>query len=143
MSGHALAAAFVAELLVTFALAYVVLNVATSRDHPNNSFYGLAIGFTVMAGAISVGGISGGVFNPAVAVGVSTAGLVPWSMLWVYLVANLAAGALAAVTFRALNPADVAVEVVEVDEPDVPDVPDAAGASVPRRAAAAGSRTAA
>jgi aquaporin Z len=110
-SGQRLAAAFVAELLVTFALAYVVLNVATSKDHPNNSFYGLAIGLTVTAGAIAVGGVSGGVFNPAVAFGVSAAGLVSWSALWMYLVANLAGGAAAAVAFRALNPDDVAAEV--------------------------------
>jgi aquaporin Z len=105
--GKALAAAFVAELLVTFTLAYVVLNVATSKDHPNNSFYGLAIGFTVLAGAVAVGGLSGGVFNPAVAISVSIAGLVSWSMLWVYVVANLAAGALAAVAFRLFNPTDL------------------------------------
>ena len=43
-----------------------LLNVATSRDHPGNSFYGLPIGFTVFAGAASVGNISGGAFNPAV-----------------------------------------------------------------------------
>ena len=109
VSGRHLVAALVAELVVTFALAYVVLNVATSKDHPNNSFYGLAIGFTVLAGAFAVGGVSGGVFNPAVALGVSTAGLVSWSMIWVYLVANLAGGALAAVAFRALNPADLEV----------------------------------
>ena len=53
LSGHAVIAAFVAELLVTFALCYVVLNVATSKDHPDNSFYGLAIGFTVAAGAVA------------------------------------------------------------------------------------------
>jgi aquaporin Z len=111
VTGKHLATAFVAELLVTFALAYVVLNVATSKDHPNNSFYGLAIGFTVMAGAVGVGGISGGVFNPAVAIGVSTAGLISWSMIWVYLVANLVAGAAAAMVFRALNPADLEVPV--------------------------------
>ena len=105
--GKGLAAAFVAEALVTFALAYVVLNVATSKDHPNNSFYGLAIGFTVLAGAVAVGGLSGGVFNPAVAFGVCFAGLVSWSMLWVYVVANLAGGALAAVAFRLLNPTDL------------------------------------
>jgi aquaporin Z len=108
VSGRDLAAAAAAELLVTFALAYVVLNVATSRDHPNNSFYGLAIGATVLAGAVAVGGVSGGVFNPAVAIGISTAGMVSWSMLWVYLVANLGGGALAAVVFRLLNPEDVA-----------------------------------
>jgi aquaporin Z len=99
-SGRDLGAAFAVEVLLTFALAFVVLNVATSRDHPENSFYGLAIGSTVLAGAIAVGGISGGVFNPAVALGVSVAGIVSWSMLWMYLVANLLGGALAAVVFR-------------------------------------------
>ncbi|MDX6347895.1 MAG: aquaporin [Streptomyces sp.] len=106
LSGHTLAAALVVELLFTFALAYVVLNVATSKDHPNNGFYGLAIGFTVAAGAFAVGGISGGVFNPAVAVGGSVMRLFAWPNLWVYLVAELVAGALAGVVFRALNPAD-------------------------------------
>jgi aquaporin Z len=105
LSGH-LSAAFLAELLFTFALSYVVLNTATSKDHPNNSFYGLAIGFTVMVGAFAVGGISGGAFNPAVAIGGSVMGVFSWSSLWVYLVAELVAGALAGVIFRALNPTD-------------------------------------
>src|SRR6266853_574879 len=52
--------AFLAELLFTFALVYVVLNVATAKGTSGNSFYGLAIGFTVVAGAFSVGNISGG-----------------------------------------------------------------------------------
>jgi len=99
-------AAFVAELLFTFALAYVVLNVATSRDHPDNSFYGLAIGFTVLAGAVAVGGISGGAFNPAVALGGTVMGLFEWQALWIYIVAELIAGAAAAFAFRALNPDD-------------------------------------
>jgi aquaporin Z len=110
LTGRHVGAALVVELLVTFALGYVVLNVATSKDHPNNSFYGLAIGGTVLAGAVSVGSISGGVFNPAVAVGVSTAGLVSWSMLWVYLVANLAGGLAAGLVFRLVNPDDLASE---------------------------------
>ena len=106
LSGHAMGAAFVAELLFTFALVYVVLNVATSKDHPNNSFYGLAIGFTVLVGAFAVGSISGGVFNPAVFVGTAITGLFAWSTIWVYFLAQLLAGALAGLTFRALNPAD-------------------------------------
>jgi aquaporin Z len=97
---------FVAELLFTFALTYVVLNVATSKDHPNNSFYGLAIGFTIMIGAIAVGGISGGVFNPAVYLGGAVMGLFSWSTLWVYYLAQLAAGVIAGLVFRALNPDD-------------------------------------
>ena len=59
-------AAVIAEFVFTFVLCFVVLNVATSKDHPDNSFYGLAIGFTVAAGAVAVGPISGAVFNPAV-----------------------------------------------------------------------------
>jgi aquaporin Z len=95
-----------AEGLFTFALAYVVLNVATAKGTAGNSFYGLAIGMTVMAGAFAVGGISGGAFNPAVAVGVSAMGLSAWGNLWLYLVANFAGGALAALAFKIINPED-------------------------------------
>ena len=106
LSGHTEAAAAVAELLITFALCYVVLNVATSKDQPGNGFFGLAIGFTVVAGAFAVGGLSGGVFNPAVALGGATAGLFAWSTIWVYLLVELAAGIAAGLAFRALNPSD-------------------------------------
>jgi aquaporin Z len=95
--------ALLAEFLFTFALVYVVLNVATAKANIGNSFYGLAIGFTVMTGAFAVGGISGGAFNPAVAVGISIMGLSAWSHLWIYLVATLAGGAVAGVTFKCLN----------------------------------------
>ena len=106
LSGHIEAAAAVVELLITFALCYVVLNVATSKDQPGNQFFGLAIGFTVAAGAFAVGGISGGAFNPAVTIGAATAGLFAWSTVWVYLVVQLGAGVAAALAFRALNPSD-------------------------------------
>jgi aquaporin Z len=106
LSEPAVVAAFVAELLFTFALCYVVLNVATSKDHPDNSFYGLAIGFTVLAGAVAVGGISGGAFNPAVVFGGAAMDMFALPTLWVYLVAQLIAGATAGVVFRALNPDD-------------------------------------
>jgi aquaporin Z len=106
LSGHTEAAAAVVELLITFALCYVVLNVATSKDQPGNGFFGLAIGFTVVAGAFAVGGISGGAFNPAVTLGAATAGLFAWSTVWVYLVVQLGAGIAAALAFRALNPSD-------------------------------------
>ncbi|MBB6439490.1 MIP/aquaporin family protein [Streptomyces candidus] len=107
-SGRELATALVVEALFAFALAYVVLNVATSSSHPDNSFYGLAIGLTVLAGAVTVGGISGAVFNPAVALGGAMAGLFDWSALWIYLLANLLGGAAAGMGFRALHPHDVA-----------------------------------
>jgi aquaporin Z len=106
LTGRTLLAAFVVELLFTFALCYVVLNVATSRHHPDNSFYGLAIGFTVVAGAFAVGAISGGAFNPAVSLGAAAMGMFAWPTLWVYLVAQALAGIAAGVTFLVLNPDD-------------------------------------
>ena len=57
------------EAIFTFALVLVILNVATNPKTEGNSYYGLAIGFTVMAGAFAGGGISGGAYNPAVGTG--------------------------------------------------------------------------
>jgi aquaporin Z len=99
-------AAFVAEFLFTFALVYVILNVATAKSTAGNSYFGLAIGFTVLAGAFAVGDVSGGAFNPAVAVGAMVMGMLPWGKLWLYVVAELIGGAAAAMVFRALNPKD-------------------------------------
>ena len=98
--------ALLAEFLFTFALVYVVLNVATAKGTSGNSFYGLAIGFTVLTGAFSVGSISGGAFNPAVAVGISVLGLSSWANIWIYLGAEFAGAAVAAGAFKALNPAE-------------------------------------
>ncbi|RIK43839.1 MAG: porin [Chloroflexi bacterium] len=102
----AIGPALLVEFLFAFALVYVVLNAATSQDTSGNSFYGMAIGFTVLAGAFAVGGVSGGAFNPAVAVGISTMGLVSWVNIWIYLVANLLGGAAAAYFFKFANPHD-------------------------------------
>ena len=99
-------AAFVAEFLFTFALAYVVVNSATSKDTANNSFYGLAIGMTVMVGAFSVGAISGGAFNPAVALGAAVMKLVNFPDIWIHIIADFAGGLVAAMTFKFLNPTD-------------------------------------
>ncbi len=98
--------ALVVEFLYTFALAYVVLNVATAKETAGNSYYGLAIGFTVLAGAYSVGAVSGGAFNPAVAVGITILKLVVPAKIWIYFLANLAAGAGAAFVFKFLHPGD-------------------------------------
>ena len=106
LSGSSLVAAFVVELIFTFALCYVVLNVATSKSHPNNSFYGVAIGFTVVAGAAAVGTISGGAFNPAVTLGAGVMSMFAWPTLWIYLVAQVIGGASAGITFLAINPDD-------------------------------------
>lgn len=98
--------ALVAEFLFTFALCFMVLNVATAKGTAGNSFYGWAIGFTVLVGAYAVGSISGGAFNPAVAVGISLLGISAWANLWIFLVANFAAAVVAALVFKATNAAD-------------------------------------
>jgi aquaporin Z len=98
--------ALLAEFLFTFALVYVVLNVATAKGTSGNSFYGLAIGFTVLVGAFSVGNISGGAFNPAVATGISVLGLSSWQNIWIYLIAEFGGAAVAAGAFKILNRAE-------------------------------------
>ena len=98
--------ALLAEYLFTFALVWVVLNTATAKGTNGNSFYGFAIGFTVLAGAYAVGSVSGGAFNPAVAIGLCTMGVVGWGSLWIYLVACFAGGAAAAMTYKFVNGSD-------------------------------------
>src|SRR3954463_12975117 len=95
--------AFLAEFLFTFALVYVVLNAATAEGTSGNSFYGLAIGMTVMTGAFAVGSISGGAFNPAVALGICILGISTWANIWIYLLADLGAAVLAAIVFQIIN----------------------------------------
>ena len=95
--------ALLAEFLFTFALVWVVLNTATAKGTAGNSFYGWAIGFTVLTGAYAVGGVSGGAFNPAVALGLCTMGVVAWGSLWIYLVACFAGGAIAAAAYNLVN----------------------------------------
>jgi aquaporin Z len=95
-----------AEALGTFALAYVVLNTATAKANTGNSFYGLAIGFTVIACAFTFGGYSGGAFNPAVAIGATLMKGFVWADLWIYLVGSMAGALLAGLVFNMNNPHD-------------------------------------
>jgi len=108
--------ALLAEFLFTFALVYVVLNTATAEGTSGNSFYGLAIGMTVMTGAFAVGDISGGAFNPAVALGITLLGISSWHNIWIYLVANFGAAVVAAVIFQLINP-PLQTTPVATDEP--------------------------
>jgi aquaporin Z len=100
---YTFAAKLLVEFLFTFALVYVVLNAATAKGTAGNSFYGLAIGFTVVVGAFAVGPVSGGAFNPAVAIGAATAGIADWGNIWIPLAADFAGGAAAAVVFNAFD----------------------------------------
>lgn len=96
----------IVEFLFTFALAWVVLNVATAKGTAGNSFYGVAIGMTVMTGAVVVGNISGGAFNPAVGLGVFAMGLDSLPQFGLYVVACLAGGGAAAYLYRFVNGLD-------------------------------------
>lgn len=102
--GVSVVGALLTEIVFTFALALVVLNVATAKKTEGNSFYGLAIGFTVVVAAFAGGGISGGAFNPAVGLGPTLVhalvGNGSLGNLWLYLVGPLVGGALAAVVFK-------------------------------------------
>lgn len=91
-----------AEFIGTFALAYVVLNVATTRSHSDNPYYGAAIGLTLTAMAYALGSVSGGAFNPTVALGISVAGMAYWGDLWIYLAGALLGSAAAATVFGAV-----------------------------------------
>jgi aquaporin Z len=96
------------EVLGTFALVSVVLNVATTKKAAGNSYYGLAIGFTVLASAFAFGPISGGAFNPAVALGPQIVDAIKGgssiTYSWCYLLGCFAGGAIAAIVFRVCNP---------------------------------------
>jgi aquaporin Z len=113
-----LQSAVVVEALFTFALALVILNVATCKKTEGNSYYGLAIGFTICGAAYVAGGISGGAFNPAVGLGPilfdlitpatdPEAGHVAWKHSWIYLVGPLIGAVGAAFVFKFQHPDDV------------------------------------
>jgi aquaporin Z len=103
-----------AEFIFTFALVFVVLNVATAKATEGNSYYGWAIGFTVTVGALTVGGITGGAFNPAVAIGGAAMNIFAWGQIWIYLVAELIGGVVAALLFVFLHPDDSSESVISM-----------------------------
>ena len=93
------------EAIFTFALVLVILNVATNPKTEGNSYYGLAIGFTIMAAAFVGGGISGGVYNPAVGTGPILVDLImgdgdTLSNLWYYLVGPIVGAISAAYVYK-------------------------------------------
>jgi len=106
----------IAEFLFTFALVFVVLSTATAKANAGNSFFGLAIGFTVMVGAFAVGDISGAAFNPAVVLGISVLGLLSWTSIWMYLVSELLAGVAAAAAFQFINMEMAPIKMVTREE---------------------------
>lgn len=110
--------AFVAELLQTFCLVMVVLNTGTTKAQADNSYYGIAIGFVVLSGALVIGNVSGACFNPAVAMLTLLQG--DFNDLWVFLVAPLIGGALAGLVFQITNPSEMEVEIEGDGEKEMP-----------------------
>ena len=125
--GHSVLAALAVEAIFTFLLALVVLNTAASRKTEGNSFYGLAIGFTIVAAAIAGGPISGGAFNPAVGIGATVVAAMhggSMASIWVPVVGPLVGAALASYfwAFQEANdtpplahPSDVAIDQPATD----------------------------
>ena len=99
-----LSAALLVEFLFSFALALVVLNTAMVGETDGNSYFGLAIGFTVAVGVFAGGSVSGGAFNPAVSIGPAIVdamnGAGSYVFVWIYVVSPFAGGALAAYVSR-------------------------------------------
>lgn len=107
--------AIAAEVLGTFALVFVVLNVATTTGTKGNSFYGIAIAGTVLAMALTLGQFSGGAFNPAVGIALAIQKTFCLQQLWIYFIGPLTGGVLAAIIFNYLNK----------DDKPTPPIPDA------------------
>lgn len=89
----------IGEFLFTFALAFVVLHTATAARTMGNSYFGLAIGATVMSGIFAVGGICPAAFNPAVALGVGFLGIVTWKTVVFTIISNILGAIAAAAAF--------------------------------------------
>ena len=98
----------VVETIFTFALVLVILNVATNPKTEGNSYYGLAIGFTIMAAAFAGGEISGGAYNPAVGTGpILVDELIgdgnTFANLWYYIIGPIVGGVSAAYIYKFIN----------------------------------------
>ncbi|MEY4905703.1 MAG: hypothetical protein RLZZ292_3518 [Bacteroidota bacterium] len=98
-----IAPALMAEILGTFALTYVFLHSTLAPANAGNSFYGIAIGLTLMACIYSLGPASGGVFNPAIAIACAVANMQDFKNIWIFFVGNFGGAALAAVLYHYLT----------------------------------------
>lgn len=112
--------AVVIEFLFTFALVLVVLNVATTKKNEGNSYFGLAIGITILAAAYSGGPISGGAFNPAVAIGPMLVDAIDGGSsiknVLIYIIGPFLGGAFGSIVFRMTNPSEYKEESLTYKE---------------------------
>jgi len=102
-------AAGMAEVIFTFVLCFVVLNVATTKA-PSKDMFGLAIGSCVTVGGFAVGGVSGASLNPAVSFGLDSASAIAGHAVWknclAYAAFEIVGGAIAAGAFYVTRPAE-------------------------------------
>lgn len=98
--------AMIAEILFTFMLVWVIMNVATAKAIAGNQFYGIAIGFTVAGGIYTVGSVSLAIFNPAVAIALVMLGKLSLAQLWIPVVGSLAGAVIATLAFNLGHPTE-------------------------------------
>ncbi len=92
--------ALIGEILFTFMLVWVIMNVATAKAISGNQFYGIAIGFTVTGAIYTVGIVSLAVLNPAIAVSLVIIGKLSIAQIWIPLVGSLIGAVVAVLTFN-------------------------------------------
>lgn len=98
--------ALVGEILFTFMLVWVIMNVATAKAIAGNQFYGIAIGFTVAGGIYTVGAVSLAIFNPAVALALAITGKLAISQIWIPIVGSIAGAVIATLAFNLGHPTE-------------------------------------
>lgn len=98
--------ALVAEILFTFLLVWVIMNVATAKANAGNGFYGIAIASTVTGAIYTVGVVSLAVLNPAVAVALAITGKLAASQLFIPIVGSIVGAVIAVVTFNFGHPSE-------------------------------------
>lgn len=96
--------AILSEFLFTFALVWVILNVALAKENAGNGFYGIAIGFVVATGAFSVGSVSGASFNPAVNIGLLIHQVIDLKLFAIYSATQIVASLVASFIFSSIEP---------------------------------------
>lgn len=116
LSGKKDIAALLMEFIGTFALIFMGAGAIIQTQGQNlvaiALAHGLAIGLLVAAG----GHISGGVYNPALAVGLMAAGKLPYGRGALFIVVQLLGGAAAAAVLKAALPAAM-VDAVKLGTP--------------------------
>ena len=120
-SNASLSSALLVEFLFSFALVLVVLNTAATDETDGNSYFGLAIGFTLAVGIFAGGSVSGGAFNPAVSIGPAAIdtlnGAGSYSFIWIYVISPFAGGSVAALVSAVQHGTLRSTQATEVQDP--------------------------